>query len=354
MPVTPTIRSRMPLIGRPAGPEPARVRAEDARAAPTSDPADAGRRLERFTQGRGRGPGVREASSAQIQALYAGDQGRVPSAALDAALASTLRAVDAGRKRGLDAVELTRAAHQTAANEIARLAPAASPQDRADAAMAVGSMSILRRKDVADLSRVDSGQTQVVPYMRDLVSRMGPETDQNRFPARDAKNGGGTLEPRFSDGTNGQAYHGGFFIVAGYVAAGNLGAQSLVNAAAVFHETIDPNVFKWGGASQPDYALSMYGAAAGARLRSLRDRGDGDLIPSVTAGFMARRGTAEPQPEGRSLQRQKLAEREISSLHDMRESWVNRAIIDNNPTVNGLIGLAQRILQWRGGPLNRP
>ena len=76
--------------------------------------------------------------------------------------------------------------HQTAVDEINRAAPNASPQERADAAMAVASFALLGKHQNDNLASVDAGRTSMMKYLRELTARRGrrASTASPRTPPR--------------------------------------------------------------------------------------------------------------------------------------------------------------------------
>jgi hypothetical protein len=141
-------------------------------------------------------------------------------------------------------------------------------------------------------------------------------------------------------------FHIGFFMAAGYVSAGSVAKQALVTGAAVYHETLQPQVFKQGGNSRNDYVASMYGALAGDRMIQVRDRGDGDVIPAMVEGLYGKDGhpltTKDIAPD-----RVAVAQTESDAIRAQRHSLLHRAAIDYQPHVNALIG-GVKAAQWLG------
>ncbi len=271
----------------------------------------------------------------EISTAVLGEAGRAVGQALEAEVA-----------RGSDAVVLSHTVHEVATRELARLAPMASPQQRADASMALATYALVGRDNINKLRAVDDGTTGLVGYMQatERQDQAAPRSDIARWP-NDKTNAGGTLDPRFSDGTGGQAFHIGFFIAAGYVSDESIAKTAKVMGAAVYHETLDRSVFERGGNSRADYIASAFGALAGAHLKAMRDRGDGDLIGSVISGFMAKEGATVPRPEGRSDARHAIALAEIKALIDARNTWAAKLAVDFNIPINGLLG-GVNVAKW--------
>ncbi|MEB3237935.1 MAG: hypothetical protein VKO64_09960 [Candidatus Sericytochromatia bacterium] len=259
------------------------------------------------------------------------------AASLRQAFVATQAALRAGVAEGLDAVRLTRLAHETAWREVsARCTDLAAP-DKADAAMAVASMAILRPVDVAKLAQVDGGSTRMLLQM----ARLGKVEDPRRPRlAEDATRSAGTLDPIYADGSPHQAYHVGFFVAAGYVSAGHPVHTAKALGAAFMHETLlDEGVRRHvlaggpSGASREDWLASAFGLLAGQRLKTLGDSGRGGQMATVLAGVMAR----SPALVQRRLPEPEHAEAmaEVRALRRQRDRLLPFA---DHPAVRGLIG----------------
>jgi hypothetical protein len=272
--------------------------------------------------------------------------GRVPPAVVRQAFQVTETKVKAKVVRSADTVELTRVAFDTAWRQISALAPGVSAQERSDAAMAVAGMTFLHRQEVENLAKVDSGKTQVISYMRDT----GVRPDHNAF-ALDRTMAKGTLDPKLSDGTDGQVSHTGFFVLASYVAAGKLDKMGLTFAASVLQETpLSAAVRKHKplevtkmfaglegvtvkGASMEDFRASILGMMAGDRLRQLRDAGKGHLNGTLLANAMAREGTFIPKELPDDHHKEALAE--ANKLREDLKFWDPFL---ENPVARNIIG----------------
>jgi hypothetical protein len=286
-------------------------------------------------EGRTRASTVEANVRAQLDA-----RAKVSHESLDAARIATHDAVTSASARGADAVEITRVAHQSAADAIGRTSPHASKQERADAAMAAATFALAGGNHIKDLEAVDSGRTSMVKYMRDIAALNAKDGRREWTSPLDKTVGKGDLEPRFDDATDGQPFHVSFFTAAGYVASGNPLKQSLVSAAALYHETFDPDAFAGTGNTRADYVASMYGAAAGEQMKRARDRGDGELIPAMSVGLMAKDGVMPPAA-GLSPERHAAAIAAARDVRAQRASWLNKAAVDFNPSANALIGAVQ-------------
>jgi hypothetical protein len=274
--------------------------------------------------------------------------GRIAATVVGAANREVRAAMDAELARGADAVELTRTAYASATAAIDRLAPGASPQERADATMALAIYALVGPGETTEhLAEVDSGETRVVAYLRDATAQAAANQEP-RPGARDATRGEGTLNPRFSDGTRNQPFHINFFVAAGYVSAGSLVGGGKVQAAALWHETFQPHVFSDGGTSRADYVASVAGASIGAFLKGMRDRGNGDLMSSAVSAALARPGLVEPLPASRDPARNAIAQLEIERLQALVQSWAFYVSVDLHPVSSGLIGTSN-LLQWLWG-----
>ncbi|MEB3187648.1 MAG: hypothetical protein VKP72_09450 [bacterium] len=265
-------------------------------------------------------------------------RGGVTPVVLRQALRATEAALTARVAVRADAVELMRVAHETAWKQIQERAPEASARDRADAAFAVASMSILRPEEIGKLRMVDSGQTRVVAFME--AAARGRDPDRS-FVAVDRTVGKGALDPRFADGTDNQVFHTGFFVAAGYVSAGRVDQKAKTYLAAFVHETpLDPGVTSGkysgmpsGGASQEDLRASLAGAMVGERLRELRDAGKGHLAGTIVAGVLAR--SVDLVPARLPAEQHAEAVREILALR--RQQQRLSPVVDS-PAVKAIVG----------------
>jgi len=257
--------------------------------------------------------------------------------ALRHALGVTEAALRQGVAEGLDAVQLTRLAHETAWREVTVIAGHASPASRADAAMAVASMAILRPVDIAKLAEVDGGGTRMLVEM----GRLGKIEDP-RHPrlAVDATRSAGTLDPLYADGSPHQAYHMGFFVAAGYVSAGHPVHTAKALVAAFVHETLlDDGVRRHvaagatAGASREDWLASAFGLLAGQRLKTLGDEGKGRQMATVLAGAMSRVPSLLPRRLPEADHDEALAE--VRALRRQRDHWL--PLLDH-PVVRDLMG----------------
>jgi hypothetical protein len=315
--------------------EPAPAPAASPQPAPVVEPARTAATVEQQREGRARASSVESSLRAQLDA-----RAKVSSDALDATRIAVHSAVRGAVDSGADAVEITRVAHQTATDSIARTSPHASKQERADAAMAVATHALTGSAHIRDLEKVDSGRTSMVKYLREVSALNDKDGTRTWSSPLDKTVGKGELEPRFDDATDGQPFHIGFFTAAGYVAAGNPVKQALVSGAALYHETLEPAAFQGTGNTRADYVASMYGAAAGEHMKRARDRGDGDLIPAMSVGLMAKDGVTPPAA-GLSPERHRAAVAAANDVRAQRASWFNQAVVDYNPSSNALIGAVQ-------------
>ncbi|MEB3203371.1 MAG: hypothetical protein VKP57_01605 [Candidatus Sericytochromatia bacterium] len=262
---------------------------------------------------------------------------RPDEVALRHAFGVTEAALRQGAAEGLDAVQLTRLAHETAWREVTAGAGHASPAARADAAMAVASMAILRPADIVKLAEVDGGSTRMLVEM----ARLGKIEDP-RHPrlAVDATRSAGTLDPAYADGSPHQAYHMGFFVAAGYVSAGHPVHTAKAMAAAFMHETLlDEGVRRHvaagatAGASREDWLASAFGLLAGQRLKVLGDAGKGRQMATVLAGAMSRVPSLLPRRLPEADHEEALAQ--VRALRQQRDQWL--PLLDH-PALRGLIG----------------
>jgi hypothetical protein len=256
---------------------------------------------------------------------------RITPEVLNKALAATIQAVQSGVQARRDAVQLTHTAFETARRQIDAMVPGASARDRADALVAVASTCLLSPDDVKKLALVDSGFTKVVSLMR-----AAPKVEDPRKPllARDHTGGRGQLDPAFSDDSDLQARHIGFFMAAGYVAGGRPDQSLKTMIGALYHETLfDRQMRKHGGGSTEDYVASVFATLAGSQLRLLRNQGKGGLIPTVVAGFMARSADMVPRrlPPAQHTEAMKV-------ILEMREMRKNLMPLVANPLATGMIG----------------
>ncbi|MBL8957810.1 MAG: hypothetical protein JNK82_43955 [Myxococcaceae bacterium] len=220
----------------------------------------------------------------------------------EAALLETVTTVSAEvgdvAARGADAAEITAAAYTSATREVQARFPNLTPEEQSDLVVAVAFMTLNGSGQLGNLSMADSGQTEVLPMVRQLQSleqryvaqnpgdvngfMAGPDNQPAPNEGLDASSGSADhLDPRLDDGTAGQAFHTNFFIAAGYVAGDDLLHLGTAQAGNVIHETLDPNAWSGAGGTAQDYLASYVGICIGSALSANRSSG-----PQLQAGLV--------------------------------------------------------------------
>lgn len=273
-----------------------------------------------------------------------------PSGATDAEIAAQVRDdVRAASAGGADAAQIMTVAHQRAVELVRDRYPDMPPTERMDRAMAIATYVLNGPGQIENLTKVDSGETRTVEYMRDIAAN-DPQGALFAGMDLDSNNGGGTLYDSYNDGTPNQAFHTNFFIAAGYVAGGDMTKAALAQGGNVYHETVDPDAWANGGGSMADYAASASGIIAGHQLFEARkyaagfesgahaEGGNIDLlVPTMVSGFVSDAGTPAPHVAGTTDAQQQGADQMMGQIADYRSGWLYQLATEKNPVAGLLV-----------------
>ena len=200
-----------------------------------------------------------------------------------------------------DSAVLEAEAYAHAADLVQAEYPNLTNAQKMDMTVALSFYAVNGPEQIDNLSKVDSGQTQVLPMVKAIHSQ-DPKGDLKADTSAPGEtdndpNTTTTLDPEMDDHTGGQAFHTNFFVAGAYVAGTDVVRQEVLFGANVFHESLDPGD---DGKSPQDYFASSAGQAIGGKaLIDLRNQPDGfKYAAAAMYGMMSAQGTALPERFG--------------------------------------------------------
>ncbi len=180
--------------------------------------------------------------------------------------AADLKTYALSLKGKFDAAQIQTLVLKKAVETLASNHPQMKTSDLMDHAMAMSGVVLDGKGNIGDLKTLNGGSP--VAALMDLL----PE---DTFAGQDLAAPHGGLRPAFDDGTANQAFHCFFFVLAGYVAGTNVGAQKLAQMGNFKHEAVDV------GPSSQDYVASHMSLELGVLFSQMRDGATNTTDPSV-------------------------------------------------------------------------
>ncbi|MBN1204662.1 MAG: hypothetical protein JXB05_07030 [Myxococcaceae bacterium] len=191
--------------------------------------------------------------------------------------------------------------------------PDMPPEEMMDYAMAAAGAALVGNSpDLMGKLRLVDGSSRLVQLMEALPPNAG--MGQDLAAPTD-------LNPAFNDGTPNQAFHCGFFILAGYASQGDPTKVGIARAGNLAHELFE------GGSSVADFLASEASIQLGAALYKMGQTNDWNVVKQAPALIQGVLGNGEPAPyqiagetvDATELSRnaRQLTEEVISEVRDM-------------------------------------